>query len=517
MPDARTLVALIPVLCAAALAVPYHLHMFQLCFYVPVEYGHWCRRTPEKMVPHLISVSNILMFLPGLTWSRWAAAILWAVANVCWMIVYFPRKAKKPLVFTPRAIRLTLTTALLALGLPAVLLPVSPIAARAAMALVFALVPLYLMAANLINKPIEASIRRGFIRDAQKRLAAQPDLVVIGVTGSYGKTSVKFFLGDLLNARFNTLVTPESYNTPMGVVKTIRERLSPTHEVFVCEMGAKTVGEIDEICRIVRPRHGVITSIGPQHLETFRSLENIQKTKFELADALPEHGLLFVNGDDENIAAHNHPKAAIRYGLDGSNDFRASDVSVSESGTRFTVTASTGESQSFTTRLLGEHNVINLTGAIAAAVTLGIPMTRLRLPVTALKPVPHRLELSGTPERLIIDDAFNSNPSGAEAALKTLALFDACRIIVTPGMIELGPRQDELNARFGEQIAKTCDHVFLVGKKQTQAIREGLERAQYPPEKIAVVSGVQEALRAADALPGFRKVILLENDLPDDY
>ena len=124
-------------------------------------------------------------------------------------------------------------------------------------------------------------------------LAACPNLAVIGVTGSYGKTSVKFYLNTLLKAKYNVLMTPESYNTPMGVVKTVRGSLRATHEIFICEMGAKYVGDIKELCDIVHPKHGIITSIGPQHLESFKSLQNVINTKFELADALPKDGMLF--------------------------------------------------------------------------------------------------------------------------------------------------------------------------------------------------------------------------------
>lgn len=154
--------------------------------------------------------------------------------------------------------------------------------------------------ANVINHPMEAGINQHYINDAVKA-EKRPGLTVISVTGSYSKTSVKFYLQTLLQEKYNVLVTPESFNTPMGVVRTIRGSLKPTTEIFVCEMGARHVGDIKEICDMVHPNHGVITSIGPQHLETFFNMENIQKTKFELADALPEGGMLFLNGDNDYI------------------------------------------------------------------------------------------------------------------------------------------------------------------------------------------------------------------------
>ena len=121
------------------------------------------------------------------------------------------------------------------------------------------------------------------------------NITVIGITGSYGKTSVKFYLNKLLSAKYNVLMTPESFNTPLGVVKTIRTSLKATHEIFICEMGAKNINDIKEICDIVHPKHGVITSIGPQHLESFKTVENVVKTKFELADAIDKNGMVFLN------------------------------------------------------------------------------------------------------------------------------------------------------------------------------------------------------------------------------
>ena len=162
---------------------------------------------------------------------------------------------------------------------------------------VLALMPCLPVVCNFLNSPMEKAVNQHFVNDALSRLRQMPDMKIIGITGSYGKTSVKFYLKTLLEARYSVLMTPESFNTPMGVVRTIREHLRPDHEIFLCEMGARHVGDIKEICDMVHPDWGVITSIGPQHLETFFTMENIVHTKFELADALPDHGTLFLNGD----------------------------------------------------------------------------------------------------------------------------------------------------------------------------------------------------------------------------
>ena len=314
------------------------------------------------------------------------------------------------------------------------------------------------------------------------------------------------------------LMTPESYNTPMGVVKTIRGSLKATDEIFVCEMGAKWVGDIKELCDIVHPHHGIITSIGPQHLESFKTLDAIKGTKFELADALPEGGMLFLNGDDENIDSYKGDRKHISYSLDN-GDYSAFDIAVSERGTTFKVKAPDGETQEFSTKLIGRHNVLNIVGAIAVSHKMGIALKDLRSAVRKLEGVPHRLQLSDKGNMTIIDDAYNSNPSGTKAALEALSLFNGFKILVTPGMVELGSKQDELNREFGQNAADVCDYVVLVGEKQAVPIKAGLLDKNYDESKIYVASNINDALNHVYAInsQGKKKIVLLENDLPDNY
>ena len=314
-------------------------------------------------------------------------------------------------------------------------------------------------------------------------------------------------------------MTPESYNTPMGVVKTIRGSLKATDEIFVCEMGAKWVGDIKELCDIVHPHHGVITSIGPQHLESFKTLDAVKSTKFELSDSLPEGGMLFLNGDDENIRDHGSSRPYISYSIEGDADYVACDLHVSERGTSFTVKTRDGEAEEFSTRLIGRHNVLNIVGAIAISHKMGIGLKELRPAVRRLEGVPHRLQLTDKGGVTVIDDAYNSNPSGTKAALEALSLFDGYRILVTPGMVELGEKQNELNREFGRNAAAVCDYVVLVGYKQAVPIKAGLVDKKYPEDKIFVAADINEALSHVYALnsQGRKKIILLENDLPDNY
>lgn len=498
---------------AFCLSIVRFMHFFQLNSYRASIQLRWMKVNISKLI------SNILFGTVGFAAALRGGAvmsIIFVFAMLLGMLFSIPQRAKKPLVYTARVKRMLVTCAVIyaaALVSGAVLRSVA-----AAAALCFAFAPLFVIFANLINKPVEKAIANRYINEA-KELLKSSNAKVIGITGSYGKTSVKYYLATLLKAKYNVLMTPESYNTPMGIVKTVRGSLSPLHEIFICEMGAKRVGEIKEICDIVSPDYGLITAIGPQHLETFKSLDNVKKTKFELADSLGKGGILFLNGSDENINAFMGERANISYTLNGSGSYNASDVSVSERGTEFTVTAPDGESMRFSTRLIGRHNVLNITGAIAAAHTLGVSFSQLKIQVMRLESVPHRLELISRGKDIIIDDAYNSNPSGTKAALETLSYFEGVKILLTPGMVELGVRQDELNREFGENAARVCDYCILVGKRQTESILAGLAKAGFDSEKIYVASDLNDAIAYAYALNTHneRKIILLENDLPDNY
>ena len=498
------------------------VHFFQLNSYRFDTHTKWMRENLRKYLTHNI-ISVLMLIVVFIPMNPMVKAIALEILFIISLPSEKPKKAKKPLVYTARVKRMLATTLLVVL---AVLVPTTIKGISSAhetyplfaMVLIYALSPCIILLSNLINKPLELSINQYYTNDAKKMLRACPDLKIIGITGSYGKTSVKYYLTTLLRSKYNVLMTPESYNTPMGVVKTIRGSLKATDEIFVCEMGAKWVGDIKELCDIVHPHHGIITSIGPQHLESFKTLDAIKGTKFELADALPDGGMLFLNGDDENIDSYKGDRKHISYSLDN-GDYSAFDIAVSERGTTFKVKAPDGETQEFSTKLIGRHNVLNIVGAIAVSHKMGIALKDLRSAVRKLEGVPHRLQLSDKGNMTIIDDAYNSNPSGTKAALEALSLFNGYKILVTPGMVELGSKQDELNREFGSNAADVCDYVVLVGEKQAVPIKAGLLDKNYDESKIYVASNINDALTHVYALnsQGKKKIVLLENDLPDNY
>ena len=525
-------------------------HMLQLNGYKTPEHSWWMKKNIKRYIPLIIFLVIQLMLLPlerVLIWDaekhvlnsgrlRLAYCItgFLAAANIGIAAANKPgKKFKKPLVYTARVKRMLVTFfILIALIFTGAFFCADRVEFDGAwrftnvLPFVFTgaalyLTPILVPLSNLINKPVEKAVQNWYINDAKKKLADMPSLHKVGITGSYGKTSMKFYLSELLSSQYETLKTPESFNTPMGVTITVRRDLRPTHQYFICEMGARRVHEIKELCGIADPHDGIITSVGPQHLETFRSIENVVNTKFELADHVQaKGGRIYLNGDNDLIRAKAPQyKNAVLYGLQEGNDYRATEITVSDRGTEFTVNAPSGESCRYSMKLLGEHNVQNVLGAIAYAHGTGISLEKLVLPVKRIAAVPHRLQLLDKGNGLtFIDDAYNSNPSGCRAALNVLGLFDACRILVTPGMVELGEKQEELNYEFGQEASKACDYIVLVGKNQTVPIYNGIKDSGYNMEQVFVADNLNEALAKVQAYQtAKKKIVLLENDLPDNY
>lgn len=461
-----------------------------------------------------------------------------AVALVCLAKIglIFKKKYKKPLVFTRRVWRLYSVTALLAVGaVTAVAIATGDpsniywgsysggsITLSTIMLLsLFSWIPL--IAADIILMPVEKMINRRYVNDAKRILRSMPDLTVVGITGSYGKTSTKHYLTRILSEEFDVIMTPGSYNTPMGVVRTVREMMKPYHQIFVCEMGAKQIGDIKEICDIVHPKIGIVTAVGPMHLESFKTLENVCSTKFELVDALPSDGLAVINNDFAPCAARRVENVPVeRYGITNPDGcmFRATNVIYTPEGTAFTVEGEDGFRLDIETRLLGECNVSDLLGAIVIALHLGVPAEKIRYAVATIEQVEHRLSIKRTPGGVtIIDDAFNSNPAGSRMAVDVLSQFNKSgkRIIVTPGMIELGAEQENLNKEFGRHIGGNVDLAIVVGAYNRDAIVAGIREAGLSEEQLIVVDSFNEAQQRLAGIMTAGDTILYENDLPDTF
>lgn len=513
------------------------MHYFQLESYQFAGYFRTLRRNWKRAVlPGVImtvyltllllihrSVDRAVMNRSVLVLLTALAALGLAVLGGWWCRGLLQvKKAKKPFVVTMRVKRTYIVSCIvftLLIALTAFLLPGEE-PRLYLLGLFPLLMPLWVALGGLCAWPVEKLVSEMYFRDAQRKLAARPDLIKIGITGSYGKTSVKFILGTILQEKFQVLVTPSSFNTPMGVTRIIREKLMPAHQVFVAEMGARHVGDIKELCRLVHPHHGVLTSVGPQHLDTFHTIERIKSTKYELIDAIPDGGCCFFP-DDGAICrelfdkTRKEKRLCALYGADDA-DVWASDVTVSPAGSAFTLHTMNDEIRC-ETKLLGEHNIQNILLAATVGLHLGMTLRQVARGIARITPVEHRLQLIPSTGVTIIDDAFNSNPSGAKAALKVLREFSGRRIIITPGMVELGEGEDEFNHEFGRFMAECVDVAILVGKKHTSPIAKGLREGGFDEANLHVVSSLDEAAALLREIGHAGDVALFENDLPDNY
>ncbi len=505
------------------------LMMLQQNSYRNDRYSRWLSTSQDSTsAMRLVSGAVLLASLSTLTPAIWISAGLICAVSLTNTIILVRKKYKKPLVMTRRASRILLTMLLLA-AIPTVICLFVCQAQGASLIFVvdiilaaFCFSQSFALVANWLLKPVEANINRKYYQDAERILRGMPDLKIIGVTGSYGKTSTKHYLNRILSEKYDVMMTPGSFNTTMGVIRTVREYLKPYNEVFIVEMGAKQPGDIKEICDLVHPEIGIVTAVGEQHLESFKTIENVQRTKFELIDSLPTDGLAVVNNDFPFVANRKVDNVkCIRYAVSecGPAEYIAEDIRYSAHGTSFTVVTPTGEKFGFSTHLVGECNVSNLLAAIIVALRLEVPIEKIRYAVNDIQQVEHRLNMKRTPGGVtIIDDAFNSNPTGSKMALDVLKMMTGGRrIIVTPGMIELGERQEELNAKFGEYIAGAADIAIIVGHYNREAIISGIKSTDTTSLDVHAVNSFSEAqqLLATTLKPG--DTILYENDLPDTF
>ena len=375
--------------------------------------------------------------------------------------------------------------------------------------------------ANIINKPIEKCVYYYYKNMALKKLNDKTNLIKIGITGSYGKTSSKNILNEILNAKYNSFATPKSFNTPYGLMNAINNYLDKFDNVFIAEMGACKIGDIKELCDFIKPSYGIVTKIGEAHLETFKSLENTTMEKMKLIESLPCDGIGILNADDERQVSYlikNNCKI-IWIGIDNIDkaDVFARNIKIDNLKMSFDVEFKNKESYHFETSILGRANIYNILSAIALGRALGVTICDMQRVVKYLKPTEHRLSIKKLGNITIIDDAFNSNPDGSKMALEVLDLMKGVKVIVTAGMIELGSKQYELNYLFGKFISEVCDYVILVGKEQTKPIYEGLIDNNYLKDKIYVINDVKESFEIINKIDGKNKYVLLENDLPDIF
>ena len=385
-----------------------HLYIFQILEYDPRQFIKWFLKYPHKrnlQKKHRLQWTNKIKLLFLLT-------LLWIIISIY------------------------ITGALLTL-----------------LFIIF-LSPVFIFLSYITYLPLEIYSKNKIMDKACQKLAGLPNLKIIAITGSYGKTSFKDMLYTLLWKKFRVVKTPKSFNTPMGLSQTILDYLKPNTRIFIAEIGAYKIGDIKKLTEFLRPIIGVITAIAPQHLDRFGSLENIKKAKFELFKSLPPGGV------------------AIR-GL-------------------------------------------GLEAASKIAKQLGMSPAEIKERIKWLQPTPHRQEIKKQGNMTIIDNTYNTNPESAKTSLKLLQeTLGSQKILITPGLVELGKQHNKYNMEFAEEAAKVADIIIIVGEFAKKALLSGLKN--FPKEKIYTVASLSDAINLLSQIAKPNAVILLENDLPDQY
>ncbi|HEY8963104.1 MAG TPA: UDP-N-acetylmuramoyl-tripeptide--D-alanyl-D-alanine ligase [Alphaproteobacteria bacterium] len=500
-----------------------YMHIFQQEEYDSRRLFNWLIRTKTvdrkaTLCLFLLAIPATLLPFMGQIFAMVAAIVLAAIA---WIEPDPRLKGKKKLTLTARATRIIVST-----GILLFIAMTALVSFEASLLVWIALIqsiPFMIMLGNAILSPWESVVQKKFWDEAHaKLLDLKP--ITIGITGSFGKTSTKHILAHMLSAFAPTLATPGSVNTPMGVTRVVRETLTPNHKFFVVEMGAYGAGSIKRLCDLAPPDVALITTIGHAHYERYKSLDAVARAKFELPEAVNGKSGYSVLGSDvmdfdyARQFVHLHRNSVTLVGSRNDDDAQILEVGQSADGLFARVTWREREYR-LQAPLFGVHHAANMALAFVAACRLGMEPEQAIMALRTTPQIRHRLEVihqgSGA---IVIDDAYNSNPAGFAAALEVLSLLGQKRrrILISPGMVELGELHDEEHAKVGTIAAQHCDVILPVAPARIPTMIEAF-RTFAPHKQVIPCATFQDAQNWLSNNMQYSDIVLLENDLPDLY
>jgi len=519
------------------------LHIFQLGNYKVRNFAKWLADRKSRFYIRIFTfavlsfggmfVTNILFMnisdqIPGVEYWSYLGMFFYFWLAIVFIVSVQRAPVKVSLKYTARIKRLLVLLTFVFFALSYITLWLGSMQQYIRFSLIAALpilLPLIFVGCHYLMWPYEFSVRAGFLAKAQRKLK-RPEyagLIRIGITGSWGKTSCKNILTKMLSGKYNVAASPSSFNTPLGFMKTVNNILDG-HDVMIFEMGARYHWDIRYLCNLFKPTHGILTGIGPQHIDTMRTIEVIKRTKSDLVRFLPkDNGVAVINGDNEKcrevfdeLDLENKFISSIKKMKDA--DAWVEGQSVTQDGCTFKLHLKGFEPVSCTTKLLGRHNIENILMCAIMANKLGIKPDEIAEKVAELEPTPHRLELVKAPSGiLILDDSYNASAGGTAAAMEVLALFKGQKVVMTPGLVELGGKADEENFKLGARMAKVADKVIIVNEINKQALTDGLLSQKFKAENIFFARNLEEAKPIYSGLLNPGDVLLIENDLPDNY
>lgn len=498
------------------------LGMMQSCAYSGRKLIRWTMRKNNMLMSRLslLSLSSLLTYaVLSLCFSfagQWSA-IIGLAAYVIFCLLYLYADAthtvKSPVTLTPRLKRLyrmLWVVLVIIIYLIVTLMNFADYLLGSALftsckyfilAFVPGLIIPIICLTNLICLVYEVPKNKKYIKAAREKLASS-GAVVVGITGSYGKTSAKCILSQLLADNYRVLATPRSYNTPLGISRALNECDEP-FDLFIAEMGARHVGDIAELCANFTPDYALITGICPQHLESFGSIENIISEKGKIISAAKK--LTFIAPDCAEYFSGDSVKVAEA----------VANIQSDCNGTSFDLTLG-GRTHRVHTALLGKHSALNIGLCACLAYELGVSAEDIARRISSLEYIEHRLQPIQSNGVNIIDDGYNSNIVGAEAALKVLSTFGGRKIVVTPGLVELGILEEQENKALGAKLVG-MDRIILVGETLVSVIFDGYKEAGGDEDRVTIVHTLVDAQEELRGQLAKGDTVLFLNDLPDIY
>lgn len=432
-------------------------------------------------------------------------------------ILIKPTKYIVKLKLTPRIIRMSVTLIII-LMLPFVFIKDNHLLL---FTILLFFVPFELILVNIINYPVEQLIRKHYLKLAKKKLQQTNNLIKIAITGSYGKTSTKNILNHVLSNNYITLATPKSYNTLMGITKTINAHLNSTTEIFIMEMGAFRKGEIKQMVKEFPPNISVITEIGPQHLSTFKSIEGVLKAKLEIISNQAYESPLVINNDNKYLKNVNIIKIKDIYkvGINEDNQYYVRNIKIVKGKTIFEILNPFGEVINIESPLLGNHNVLNIVicyGIIQALKQYNIVISNDEFirRIKTVPQIPHRLEYKCQNNLHIYDDSYNSNVSGFTSAIELFQRLPTKKVLITPGIVDGGKQSKEINENIAQKIIKQFDEIYLI---RNQVIIYYVNIFHKYNQEYKLFNSFKDAFNALKKKYKEEVSVLIENDLPDNF
>lgn len=506
--------------------------ILQLSGYKLKGYREWIADTKIKFVSRISMLSFLSLIAVLVTnallngfdgYTLYLGFIFYIYFCVIFIINISKIPQKTPLKQTRRMNRLIVTTftisAMISFILIAICTEFLPFLRYGIIVITPVLLIFIVPLAHIINVPMENLIRKKYIKKAKQKLSQMPDLIKIGITGSYGKTTTKHILNVMLSKKYSVCMTPHSFNTPMGLTKVVLKYLKYNNQILIAEMGARNVGDIKYLCDLIHPKHAIITAVGSQHLATFGSEENIAKTKNELVQSITDGYVVFNSNNQGAVKLYQDCNAEkFLAGINDDNAFcNITDVQVSSQGSTFKLNIDNQQVQC-TTKLLGLHNLQDIAIAATMAYKVGVSIDLIAQAICELKPMSHRLEVIKNKRYTIIDNSYNSSIESSKSALDVLNLFTGGKkVIITPGIVEMGDKEYQANVDFGKDIAKVCDKVIIVNEVNKVAILDGLKQSNFDEKNIFTAENLSLATNMLSELTDVGDVVLFENDLPDNY